>query len=129
LLAEPVEHDRGPVLVTVEYRVRREVRAGFLSVLNRLSEERRRDGAYTWGIAEDAADPERIVEWFMVASWVEHLRQHRRVSRADANLQEEARRLHAGADAPRVRHFLTLHPVSVGSADQPIAAASPGTSP
>ena len=59
-------HDRGPVMVTVTYRVRRADRPAFLAALDRLSEERRRDGAHAWGVAEDAADPERIVEWFFV---------------------------------------------------------------
>ena len=96
LLAEPVEHDRGPVLVTVEYRVRKEDRAAFLRGLHPISAERRRDGAYAWGVAEDAADPERIVEWFMVESWAEHMRQHRRVSKADADVQAQVRRFHVG---------------------------------
>ncbi|TIQ76041.1 MAG: MFS transporter, partial [Mesorhizobium sp.] len=82
LTAEPVAHDRGPVLILVEYRVAKKDRMDFLAVLGRMAGERRRDGAYKWGVTEDAADPERIVEWFMVESWAEHLRQHKRVSRA-----------------------------------------------
>lgn len=108
LLAEPVAHDRGPVMITIAYTIRRDDRAGFLAALHRLAEERRRDGAYAWGITEDAADPERIVEWFMVESWAEHLRQHRRVSRADADLQAEVLRFHSGAEAPKVDHLLAL---------------------
>jgi MFS family permease len=123
LLAEPVEHDRGPVLVTIEYRVRKEDRAAFLRGLHPISAERRRDGAYAWGVAEDAADPERIIEWFMVESWAEHMRQHRRVSKADADLQAQVGRFHVG-DAPRVQHFLALHPGRVVADDD---AASPGS--
>ena len=108
VLAEPVAHDRGPVMVTVTYRVRRADRLAFLAALDRLSEERRRDGAHAWGVAEDAADPERIVEWFFVESWAEHLRQHRRVSKADADIQAESRRFHQGPDEPAVEHFLAL---------------------
>jgi MFS family permease len=108
LTADPVEHDRGPVLVLIEYRVARDDRADFLHVLARLSEERRRDGAYGWGVTEDAADPERIVEWFMVESWAEHLRQHKRVSVSDADLQREALRFHRGPGSPLVSHYLAL---------------------
>ena len=108
LTAEPVEHDRGPVLILIEYRVASTDRPAFLDALDRLSAERRRDGAYSWGVTEDAADPEGIVEWFMVESWAEHLRQHRRVSKADADLQHEAIKFHIGPDRPVVRHFLTL---------------------
>ncbi|WNJ88489.1 MFS transporter [Bosea sp. 685] len=107
-ITEPIEHDRGPVTITIEYRIARENRAGFLAAITRLAPERRRDGAFAWGVAEDAADPERIVEWFMVESWAEHLRQHKRVSQADADIQAEAARFHAGSEAPVIRHLLGL---------------------
>jgi len=45
-----------------------------------------------------------------VESWAEHLRQHRRVSRADADVQQAVRRFHVGPEAPVVRHFLTVGP-------------------
>lgn len=108
LLATPVEHDRGPVMVTVEYRVPAAERAAFLAALVPLSDERRRDGAYAWGIAEDSADPERLVEWFLVESWAEHLRQHRRIAAADADIQRALRRFHAGPADPAVRHLLAV---------------------
>ncbi|WP_029003554.1 MFS transporter [Azorhizobium doebereinerae] len=110
LTGEEVEHDRGPVLVLIEYRVARADRAAFQQAADRFGEERRRDGAYACGITEDAADPERLVEWFMVESWAEHLRQHKRVSQADADLQTDMLRYHIGPEAPVVRHFLTLEP-------------------
>jgi len=94
------------VLVLIEYRIDPADGAAFLQVLARLSSERRRDGAYDWGVSEDAADPGLMLEWFMVESWAEHLRQHRRVSRADADVQEAVRAFHRGEGAPRVRHFL-----------------------
>ncbi|MBN8749924.1 MAG: MFS transporter, partial [Variovorax sp.] len=76
--------------------------------VRRLAPERRRDGAYAWGLHEHTADPERIVEWFMVESWAEHLRQHHRVSHADADLQDEVVRWHIGPQRPEVHHFLAL---------------------
>lgn len=108
LVSDHIEHDRGPVLVLIEYRIRRGDRAAFLDALDRLSAERRRDGAYGWGVTEDAADPERIVEWFMVESWAEHLRQHKRVSFSDADLQRDVVRFHVGPAKPNVQHFLAL---------------------
>jgi MFS family permease len=114
-LAEPVAHDRGPVMITVTYRIQRSDRPAFLVALDQLSEERRRDGAYAWGVSEDAADPERVVEWFFVESWAEHLRQHRRVSKADADIQAGARRFHQGPEDPVVQHFLALEPRGAGA--------------
>jgi quinol monooxygenase YgiN len=108
LLAEPVAHDRGPVLILIEYTVTSDNKQAFLRALSRLSEERRRDGAYAWGVTEDAADPQKLVEWFMVESWAEHLRQHQRVTQADADLQTGVTRYHTGATPPVVRHFLDI---------------------
>ena len=64
---------------------------------------------------EDAADPERMIEWFLVESWAEHLRQHHRVSQADADLQAEALRFHVGPGRPEVHHFLALDLESAAS--------------
>jgi MFS family permease len=108
LLAEPIAHDRGPVMIQVEYRILKEDHAAFLEVMKRLSLERRRDGAYAWGLHEHTGDPERVMEWFLVESWAEHLRQHHRVSHADADLQAEALRYHQGEGRPEVHHFLAL---------------------
>ena len=110
LMSAPVANDRGPVLIQVEYRIRQEDRPAFLDAMRRLSQERLRDGAYAWGVVEHTGDPERVVEWFFVESWAEHLRQHHRVSHADADLQAEALRFHTGADKPQVHHFLALKP-------------------
>jgi MFS family permease len=108
LTSPGVSHDRGPVMILIEYRVALEQHAMFQDAITRLSQARRRDGAYLWGITEDTADPQKLVEWFMVESWAEHLRQHRRVSNADADLQSEALRYHLGPEPPVVRHFLTM---------------------
>lgn len=112
LVAESVANDRGPVMVQVEYRIRQEDRPAFLDAMQRLSQERLRDGAYAWGVVEHTNDPERVVEWFFVESWAEHLRQHHRVSHADADLQAETLRFHIGPDQPQVHHFLALKPGS-----------------
>jgi MFS family permease len=101
-------HERGPVMVQIEYRVRQQDRPAFIAAMQRVSVARRRDGAYAWGITEDTAAPECLMEWFLVESWAEHLRQHRRVSHADAGVQAEALRFHAGDVPPVVRHFLAL---------------------
>lgn len=112
LVTAVVADDRGPVIVTIEYRVLAEERHAFLAELERLSASRKRDGAYAWGVSEDSADPETIVEWFFVESWAEHLRQHKRVSKADADVQSALKRFHRGAEGPAVRHLLAIDPAS-----------------
>ncbi len=41
LVAEPVAHDRGPVLILIEYTVEKDQRTAFLHAIDRLSHERR----------------------------------------------------------------------------------------
>jgi predicted MFS family arabinose efflux permease len=105
LAAQEVGPNRGPVLVTVEYRIRPEDRKDFLETIEQLGFERRRDGAFRWGVFEDAADPGRFVETFLVASWTEHLRQHERVTNADRIVQQCVDRFHLQG-APKVTHFI-----------------------
>jgi len=38
-------------------------------------------------------------------SWVEHLRQHTRTTRAEIELAERALAMHAGGEEPMVRHY------------------------
>lgn len=108
IAAEEVGHDGGPVLVTVEYRVAPESREAFLLALDELAHERRRDGAYAWGVFEDTAEPSRFLETFFVESWLEHLRQHERVTQADRALQQQLHRL--VQDTPKVTHLITAEP-------------------
>jgi len=105
VVSHEIAHDRGPVLVTVEYRIDPAKRRDFLAALDRLGHERRRDGAYRWGAFEDAADPARFVETFLVASWLEHMRQHARVTNADRMLQSEVQRFQRDGE-PKVTHLI-----------------------
>lgn len=98
----------GPVLVQIEYRVRPQDVPAFVQAARRLSVARRRDGAYAWGLARDSGEPQCVIEWFLVESWAEHMRQHQRVTHADADLQAELRALHTGPEPPRVRHLLSV---------------------
>jgi quinol monooxygenase YgiN len=100
-----IERDRGPVLVTVEYRIRPQDRAAFLRAIAKLDHGRRRDGAYAWGVFEDAAEEGRILERFLVESWMEHLRQHERVTNADRVVQEAVERFHLHGET-KVTHFV-----------------------
>jgi len=105
LTVQQIEHDRGPVMVTVEYRISPSDRDAFLEALAKLEHQRRRDGAYAWGVFEDAAVEGRIIETFLVESWMEHLRQHERVTQADRVLQDSVHRFHL-AGAPKVTHLI-----------------------
>jgi hypothetical protein len=64
---------------------------------------------------EDAAEPGRYLEYFMLESWLEHLRQHQCVTGADRVLQEQVRAFLTAGSTPRVAHFLA--PSRVQKAD------------
>jgi MFS family permease len=108
IVTQEVEDDRGPVLVTVEYRINPGDREAFLAEIERLEHERRRDGAYSWGIFEDTAEEGRFLETFLVQSWLEHLRQHKRVTNADRVLQEKVH--HYVSGKPKVTHLIAAEP-------------------
>ncbi len=104
-----VEHDSGPVLVTVEYRIDPAQVPAFLAEMQKMRRIRRRDGAIHWGIYEDTSNPGTVIESFTVESWLEHLRQHDRVTNADRVQQEALRAFQTGDTPPVVRHFVTRH--------------------
>ena len=98
--------DRGPVMVTIEYEINPRDEASFLSAIHDFSGERYRDGAYQWGVYQDAEKPGLWFEWFLVSSWTEHLRQHERTTVHDKDIQEGLKAFHIGPESPRVRHWL-----------------------
>src|SRR5271169_5253853 len=104
-----IEPDRGPVLVTIEYHIDPKNREPFLHALGRSARMRRRDGAYDWGIFEDPAEEGRFIETFLTDSWLDHLRQHQRVTKADRIIEQVVRRFQVG-DGPKTTHLLGVQP-------------------
>ncbi|HJZ59701.1 MAG TPA: MFS transporter [Gemmataceae bacterium] len=104
------EYERGPVLVTVEYRVPADSVADFRAAAGLLRGIRLRDGAIRWDLFQDVEDAERFVEVFLVESWVEHLRQHERLTDEDWAHAAAIRALHAGDHPPRVTHLIAAGP-------------------
>jgi MFS family permease len=96
--------DDGPVLISIEYHVEPDRRAGFVRAAHRLGRMRRRDGASRWGLYRDTEAPDIYIETFVVNSWAEHLRQHERPVKADHAVEAAVGR-HV-KQPPRVRHFL-----------------------
>jgi MFS family permease len=106
-----VEPDRGPVLVTIEYRIDPQHRNPFLRAMKAYAQLLRRDGAYGFGIYEDPSDEGRYVETFMTDSWIEHLRLHQRVTNADRAVEEKVRSFQIGG-APKATHLIFARPSS-----------------
>jgi len=108
VLPAGMDQNAGPVLVTVEYRVAAENREAFLAALVPLARERRRDGGYDWNVFEDTAHPERIIETWLSDTWLDHLRQHQRFTRADRTVEERVQRL--AREPPRIAHYIAARP-------------------
>ncbi|MEJ8567332.1 MFS transporter [Elongatibacter sediminis] len=101
-----IRPDRGPVMVTVRYQVDPDKRGAFLRCIRETGRRRQRDGAFGWGIVEDTEHPHLFMEYFMGESWLEHLRQHERVTGADRELRD---RLHAQlkpGTEPVIEHYI-----------------------
>ena len=105
-----IQPDRGPVQITIEYIIDPAERSDFLRAIGEFRAERLRDGAYDWAVYEDSASPSLMVETFLVSSWLEHQRQHERVTQADHDVQERVRSFHKGVEAPVVRHLIAARP-------------------
>ena len=104
--SDDVEDDTGPVVVSLEYRIDPSKANAFQHAMNDLHRIRKRDGAFFWGLFRDTADARRYVEYFMVESWVEHLRQHERVTVADRAAEARAKAFHIVAEPIVVTHWI-----------------------
>ena len=105
VMTRAVEPDRGPVLITIEYKINPTDREPFLNALALSSTSRRREGAYNCGIFEDPNEEGRYIETFMTDSWLEHLWQHRRVTKDDEGVMYAVRRFHVG-EGPKATHLI-----------------------
>ena len=92
VFAQRVDDDQGPILVTVEYRIDPDDRAPFLAAMREIGRERKRDGAYAWSVFEDAAAPGRVVETFLIQTFLELKHLRARVTKADRMIEQEAHR-------------------------------------
>jgi hypothetical protein len=105
-LEEKVEGDKGPVLVTVAYTVNPDNETDFRHAMHTLRASRLRDGSMQWHLFKDPEASHRYVEVFMVGSWLEHLRQHERVTASDRELQDQIRKFLQDEAEPVVSHFI-----------------------
>ncbi|MEM9629042.1 MAG: MFS transporter [Pseudomonadota bacterium] len=96
----------GPVMIQVTYRVEAADREAFQALMPALADSRRQGGGYRWALMNDAADPERFVESWWEASWLDHQRHHVRVTEDSRKLQERIAALQKETTEPTVQHFV-----------------------
>jgi MFS family permease len=124
-LAGPGE-PTGPVMVSVEYWPADDQAPALLAGLRDARFSRRRTGAVAWRAWQDAAQPDRIVEQFVVASWTDHLRQHERVSARDQGRLDRLRALSRPDRPPVVTHWVTPPMTEPRPSDQRVRADEDG---
>jgi quinol monooxygenase YgiN len=108
-LPEPaiaIDAEDGPVMVTVEYQIDPARGADFAQVMQQTRSARLRQGALSWGLFRDAAQPGRYIEYFVDENWLEHQRRLERFSAGDAGLRERRLAFHMGPEPPVVRRYV-----------------------
>jgi len=101
-----IEPEQGPVMVCISYQVQDDGRAEFLVAMEQLGKARRRDGAWEWNVMENINAPGTFQEFYLVHSWLDHLRQHERISKQDAMIQTALRNLLVENTSPVITHFI-----------------------
>ena len=102
----------GPVRVTVEYHVPIARYTEFTHAIHELRGVRLRDGAIRWGIFREANNPERLIETFVMESWLDYLRSRERVTAADRVIRDRVYALHQDPLPPRISHQIYVREIT-----------------
>lgn len=105
VVIEPRPED-GPVLVSIQYRIREEDYKEFTQAIHKMRDVRMRDGAIRWGVYQDTADPKQMLETFVVESWIEYLRQRERLTTSDRMIRDHLLTFHQGDGPPKTSHMI-----------------------
>ncbi len=104
--AFPVEHQMGPVMVTVDYQIDPSKAAEFTSLMRESRANRLQKGALSWGLFHDTSEPGHYIEYYLDESWADHLRRFDRFTAADADLRERRHAFHIGDEPPKVTRYI-----------------------
>jgi MFS family permease len=100
--------DSGPVVVRTTYSIPADREQDFMSAMASVRESRLRTGATQWGLFRNGERPGEFEEIFVVASWDEHLRQHReRMTATDLAYEDQAKGL--SETVPQTWHLLPTY--------------------
>jgi MFS family permease len=102
-----IDAGAGTVAVWTTFTIPPEKEVEFRDAMSRVRESRFRTGAIEWGLFRNGEEPGHFEEVFFVASWDEHLRQHReRLTAADRDYEDVAKSL--STTPPLTRHLLPM---------------------
>ena len=98
--------DAGRILITIEYFIDPHRAAEFRAVMQESRRSRLRQGALSWQLQHDIAEPSRYIEQIVDESWTEHLRRFDRVTTSDVSLRDRKMAFHVGDSPPVVSRYV-----------------------
>lgn len=99
---DPEQHQAGSVMILVRYKVAIGGCDAIRVLLMQLGESRRRNGGREWHLFREQESCD-FIETFVLPSWLDHLRQHERVTAEEERLQAQIQALCLDC---RVEHYL-----------------------
>jgi MFS family permease len=95
----------GQVVVTFEYLIDPSRATAFVKLMQDSRRSRLRQGALSWDLLHDLAEPGRYIEQIVDESWTEHLRRFDRVTAADVALRDRKLAFHVAPTPPVVTRY------------------------
>lgn len=96
----------GPIVVELDYRVKADDARDFYDAMLKVQRARLRNGAFSWSLARDIADPQLWTERFHAPTWGDYLRMRDRYTQADVDAQTTADAFIQGDAVKRIRRQL-----------------------
>jgi hypothetical protein len=118
----PIEPRSGPVVITIEYRIREHDVGPFLAAMAERRRIRLRDGARHWQLLRVLEDTELWVERYDSPTWIEYVRHNQRITQADADVGARLRALDQGTETKHVRRLIARQPGMLSSGAREMAA-------
>jgi MFS family permease len=109
-IALPIEPRSGPIVISIEYRIRPQDVREFLRVMADRKRIRMRDGAREWVLRRDLQETDLWTESYKSPTWVEYARHNQRLTHADEVVSEALLKLHQGEGRPKVRRMIERPP-------------------
>jgi len=109
-IALPIEPRSGPIVISIEYKIRPQDVREFLKVMADRKRIRIRDGAREWNLRRDLEQTDLWVETYKSPTWVEYARHNQRLTHADEVVSDALLKLHQGEGRPKVRRLIERPP-------------------
>ena len=104
--APDVDAQAGPVMVTIEYDVDPQDEPAFSELMRESRRSRLGQGAISWGVFRDHANPRHWMEYYVDENWTEHLRRFDRITAVELALRDRRLGFHRGKAPPKVSRYV-----------------------